>query len=184
MIAHRVTQSLPIATQRLRIRLSQTDMNSFGTSRTSSRTPPAQVLNRCVAFPVAVASDGSSIHEILRDTNGRPWPAGPAPEPPSTGAITDASTPRADGLRGGSVDPNGRVHPIDDAGQESRGGGHYGRTAPTGAPRPSERRHASPTVWSTPARTSTISCPDAILARHNERSRRFEHLSPAPRVGP
>jgi hypothetical protein len=30
MIAHRVTQSLPIATQRLRIRLSQTDMNSFG----------------------------------------------------------------------------------------------------------------------------------------------------------
>jgi hypothetical protein len=169
MIAHRVTQSLPIATQRLRIRLSQTDMNSFGTSRTSSRTPPAQVLNRCVAFPVAVASDGSSIHEILRDTNG---------------PITDASTPRADGLRGGSVDPNGRVHPIDDAGQESRGGGHYGRTAPTGAPRPSERRHASPTVWSTPARTSTISCPDAILARHNERSRRFEHLSPAPRVGP
>src|ERR1700730_3559728 len=30
MIAHRLTQSLPIATQRLRIRLSQTDMNSFG----------------------------------------------------------------------------------------------------------------------------------------------------------
>ena len=48
MIAHRLTQSLPIATQRLRIRLSQTDMKSFGemkswTSRTSSRTPPAQV---------------------------------------------------------------------------------------------------------------------------------------------
>jgi hypothetical protein len=133
-------------------------------------------VNRCVAFPVAVASDGSSIHEIRRDA-GRPWPAGPAAEPPSTGATTVASIPRVDGLRGGSVDPNGRVHPIDDAGQESRGGGHYGRTAPTGAPRPSERRHASPTVWSTPARTSTISCPDAILARHNERSRRFEHLS-------
>ena len=107
-------------------------------------------MNRYVAFPVAVASDGSSTHEILRDTNGRPWPAGPAPEPPSTGAITDASTPRADGLRGGSVDPNGRVHPIDDAGQESRGGGLYARTGPTGAPRPSERRHASPIVWSTP----------------------------------
>jgi hypothetical protein len=74
-------------------------------------------VNRCVAFPVAVASDGSNTHEILSDSNGRPWLAGPAPEPPSTGATTVASTSRVDGLRGGSVDPNGQVHPIDGQGK-------------------------------------------------------------------
>jgi hypothetical protein len=126
-------------------------------------------VNRCVAFPVAVASDGSSIHEIRRDANGRPWPAGPAAEPPSTGATTVASIPRVDGLRGGSVDPNGRVYPIDGAGQESRGGGLYALTGPTGMLRPSERRHTSPVVWSAPTRTSTISCPDAILTRDRPR---------------
>ena len=42
------------------------------------------------------ASDASSIHGTLRETNGRPWPSGPAREPPSTGARTVASTPRVD----------------------------------------------------------------------------------------
>ena len=38
-------------------------------------------------------------------------------------------------------------------------------TGPTGAPRPSGRRHASPAEWPAAARTSTMFCPDAILAR-------------------
>ena len=43
-------------------------------------------MNRCMIFPAAAASDGSSIDGTRRDANGRPWPAGPGPAPPSTEA--------------------------------------------------------------------------------------------------
>ena len=58
---------------------------------------------------MAMNAPGSSIHETLRDANGRPWPAGQAPARPSTEATTVASTARADGETGGTVDPNERV---------------------------------------------------------------------------
>ena len=107
-------------------------------------------MHRCVVVPAAAAS-ASSIHGTLHDANGRPWPAGPAREPPSTGATPVASTARVDGQTGGSVDPNGREHPADDAGQESRGRGPHAWTGPTGAPRPSGRPHSSAVVdWLPP----------------------------------
>jgi hypothetical protein len=111
-------------------------------------------VNRCMVF-LAAASDGASIHETLRDANGRLWPAGPARALPSTEATTIASTAIADGQMGESVDPNARVHPASGAGQDSRGGGLYARTRLTGAQRPSGRRHASPVDWPVAAPTST-----------------------------
>ncbi len=116
-------------------------------------------MNRCVAFPAAAASDRSSIHGTLRDANGRLWPAGPAPALPSTEATTVASTARADGHTGGSVDPNERGRPAGGAAQDSRRGGLDAWTGPTGAPRPSGRRHASPLAWSAAGRSSTIFLP-------------------------
>jgi hypothetical protein len=76
-------------------------------------------VHRCVVVPAAAAS-ASSIHGTLHDANGRPWPAGPAREPPSTGATTVASTARVDGQTGGGVDPNGREHPTDRRVAEAR----------------------------------------------------------------
>jgi len=52
-----------------------------------------------MVFLAAAASDGSSIHETLRDANGRPSPAGPAPVRLSTEATTVANTARADGRK-------------------------------------------------------------------------------------
>ena len=86
-----------------------------------------------MAVPAAV-NDASSIRGTLHDASGRLWPAGPAREPPSTRATTVASTSRVDGQTGGSVAPNGRVHPADGAGQESRGSlrvDRADRSAPT-----------------------------------------------------
>jgi len=113
-------------------------------------------VNRCAVVPAVAATDASSIHGTLHDASERPWPVGPAREPHSTEATTVASTPRVDGQTGESVDPNGRVHPADGAGQESRGGDFHAWTGPTGAARPSGRPHASPVVWPAAARTSTI----------------------------
>jgi hypothetical protein len=70
---------------------------------------------------------------------------------------------------GGNVDPNGRVRPPGGAGRGSRGGGLYARTGPTRAPRLSGRRDTSTVEWTADARTSTISCPDAILAKDSVR---------------
>ena len=123
-----------------------------------------EVVNRCVVFPAA-ASDGASIDETLRDANGRPWPAGPAPALSSTEATTVASTTRADGQRGESVDPNARVRPVGGAGQDAQAGGLYAWTGPTGAQRPSGRRHASPVEWPAAAPRVNGFCSHAILAR-------------------
>ena len=61
-----------------------------------------------MVFPAAAASDGSSIHGTLRDANGQPWLAGPAPALPSTEATNAASRARADGQMDESVDRNER----------------------------------------------------------------------------
>jgi hypothetical protein len=95
-------------------------------------------VNRCVVVPAAAAS-ASSIHGTLHDANGRPWPAGPAREPPSTGARTVASTPRVDDQTGGSVDPNREYTQLMAQGKKleeevaTRGqGGPEGRDRPEG----------------------------------------------------
>src|SRR2546428_9920944 len=108
-----------------------------------------------MVFPAA-AGDGSSIDGTLRDANRRPWPAEPAPAPPSTEATTAASTARADGHMGESVDLNERGRPAGGAGQEPQGGGLCARTELTGVRRPSVWRHASPVEWPSVARPSPI----------------------------
>jgi hypothetical protein len=76
---------------------------------------------------------------------------------PSTEATHVASTARADGQTGGSVDANERVRPTGGAAQDTRGGGLYAWTEPTGVPRPSGRCQASPVEWPATGRTSTTS---------------------------
>jgi hypothetical protein len=49
---------------------------------------------------------------------------------PSTEATNVASTARADGQTGGSVDANERVRPVGGAAQDARGGGLYAWTEP------------------------------------------------------
>src|SRR2546425_10963293 len=107
-----------------------------------------------MVFPAA-ASDGASIHETLREANGRLWPAGAAPARSTTEATIVASTARADGQMRESVDPNERGRPVGGAGQESRAAGLYAWTRLSGAQRPSGRRHASPVEWPAAAPTST-----------------------------
>jgi hypothetical protein len=121
-------------------------------------------VNLYAVFPAAAASGGSSIHGTLRDATGRPWPAGPTPRRPSTEATPVASTARADGHTGGSVDPNEPARPVGGVGQDSQTRGLDAWRGPTGAPRGSGGSHGSPVVWPAAARTSTISWPDAILA--------------------
>src|SRR2546422_2538744 len=97
---------------------------------------------------------GASIHETLRDANGRPWPAGLATALPSTEATTVATTPRADDQMGESVDPKERGRRVGGAGQDSRAGGLDVWTTLTGAQRPPRRRHSSRVEWPAAAPTS------------------------------
>jgi hypothetical protein len=121
-------------------------------------------VNRCAVVPAVAATDASSIHGTLHDASGRPLPVGLAREPHFTEATTVASTPRVDGQTGESVDLNGRVHPADGVGQESRGGDLHAWTGPTGAARPSGKPHASP-VLCQQLRERQRFCSHAILMR-------------------
>jgi hypothetical protein len=120
---------------RRRIRASVTRRGSAARPRDGFPWPSAksglEVVNRCMVVPAGPASDGASIHGTLRDANGRPWPAGPAPALPSTEATTVASTARADGQTGGSVDPNERVRAAGGVEQDSLAGRLYEWTRPT-----------------------------------------------------
>jgi hypothetical protein len=53
-----------------------------GDSLRPSAESDRDTLNRCVVFQ-GTARDGASIDGALRDANGRRWPVGPAPTPPS-----------------------------------------------------------------------------------------------------
>jgi hypothetical protein len=130
-------------------------------------------VNRCATFQDA-PSDGASIDRNLRDANGRPWPAGPAPMLLATEANTVATTARADDQMRESADSNERGRPIDGAGQDSRAGGLSASTMLTGAQQPSGRRHASPVGWPAAAPTSTI-----IVGRDFGRHDRSQPSGPA-----
>jgi hypothetical protein len=113
------------------------------------------MMNRCVVFQDA-ASDGASIDGILRDSNDRRRPAGPAPALPATGATTIAKAAKADGQMGESADSNERGRSTGGAGQDSRAGGPYASTRRIGPQRPSGRRLASPVECRAATPTSMI----------------------------
>ena len=93
-------------------------------------------MNRSAVFPDA-SPGGASNDVLLRDTNHRRWPAGPAPALPSTRATTIATTAKADGQSGESADANVRGHRVGGVGQESRAGGLYALPGLAGPYQPS-----------------------------------------------
>src|SRR6516225_7302211 len=125
-----------------------------------------------MVVPAVAASDASSIHGILPDANGRPWPAGPGREPRATAATPFVSRARTGGQRCGNVDGNERGHRADDEERGSPGGGPYACTGRSEPPQPSATRNALAAEWLAAALTSTIFCSDAIMAK--------DRTAPAP----
>src|SRR6267378_5127801 len=118
-----------------------------------------------MVFLAAAASDGSSIHETLRDANGRPSPAGPAPVRLSTEATTVANTARADGRKRRS-DRRSTPNWWRRARLSRTRSLRVDRTDQSAATVRKASRKAI--EWPAAARTSTSFLPDTILARDRQ----------------
>ena len=132
--------------RRPRFRASTTHRGSAARPRSDSPRPSAESardrLNRYGVFQGA-ASDGATIDGTSRDANGRRWPAGPAPTPPSTEAMTVVTRAKTDDQRRKGADSSERGRLIGAVTQDSQAGDLDASTTLTGRRRPLGRRRAS-----------------------------------------